>query len=139
MPLDHYISQVHLKNFYSPKLGHLMYAISKGNLKAFTPDAGSVCRIEDGSTTKFLKQPRLIEDFLKGIEPKYNLVLSRLRNREIDNECVHTIAGFISYVMTCSPAGMRINSNPLRGAVEETGRILDQQGKLPPFSSKSWG
>jgi hypothetical protein len=26
MPLDHYIPQVHLKNFYSPVLGNQMYA-----------------------------------------------------------------------------------------------------------------
>jgi hypothetical protein len=50
MPLDHYVSQVHLRKFYSPVLGDRMYAIRKSNLKAFTPNSQSVCRIEDGST-----------------------------------------------------------------------------------------
>ena len=49
MPLDHYVSQVHLKNFYSPKLGELMYAIRKSDLKEFTPNSESVCRIDDGA------------------------------------------------------------------------------------------
>ena len=29
MALDHFVSQVHLRNFYSPVLGDLMYAIRK--------------------------------------------------------------------------------------------------------------
>ncbi len=132
MALDHYISQVHLKNFNSPKLGHLMYAIDKSDLRSFTPFAKSICRIEEGNTNPYLKETRLIEEFLEGIEPKYNAALSRLRNREIDNECVYTIAGFAAYVMTCSPAGMRISSGLLKSALQETIRIHDSQGKLPP-------
>ena len=132
MALDHYISQVYLKNFNSPKLGHLMHAMNKGDLKHFTPFADSICRIEEGNTNPYLKENRLIEEFLKEIEPKYNLALSRLKNRKIDNECIYTIAGFIAYVMICSPAGMRLNSTPLRGPLEESARILDNQGKLRP-------
>ena len=29
MPLDHYVSQVHLKNFYSPVLDGLMYGTAR--------------------------------------------------------------------------------------------------------------
>ncbi len=43
MPLDHYIPQVHLKNFYSPVLGDRMYATRKSDLKSFTPNSKSVC------------------------------------------------------------------------------------------------
>ena len=53
VPLDHYVSQVHLKNFYSPVLGSRMYATRKRDLKSFTPNSQSVCRIEDGSTMLF--------------------------------------------------------------------------------------
>ena len=68
MSLDHYVSQVHLKNFYSPKLGKLMYAIRKKDLKAFTPNSESVCRIDNGSTNSYMQNPRIIEDFLEGVE-----------------------------------------------------------------------
>lgn len=34
MPLDHYIPQVHLKNFYSPLLGNRMYAMRKSDLRS---------------------------------------------------------------------------------------------------------
>jgi len=132
MPLDHYISQVHLKNFYSPKLGNLLYAIRKSDLKSFTPRSEDVCRIEDGSTNSYLTKEREIEDFLKDIEPKYNKSIEKLKSNSPDTECVYTISGFLSYILTCSPAGMRINSNPLKGSVEQTASMLDANNAFPP-------
>lgn len=132
MSLDHYVSQVHLKNFYSPILGNLMYAIRKSDLKAFTPDSGSVCRIEDGSTNSYLREDRIVEDFLKEIEPNYNKSIDKLKTNTIDADCIFTIAGFVAYVLACSPAGMRIHSNLFKGTVEETTRILDKNKGFPP-------
>ena len=131
MALDHYVPQVHLRNFYAPTLGSLMYAIQKSDLKSFTPNAQAVCRIKDGSTNSYLREDRAIEEFLKGIEPKYNPALAKLAADNIDPECVYAIAGFVAYVLTCSPAAMRILSDPLKGAVEETCRTLDSKGVLP--------
>jgi hypothetical protein len=132
MSLDHYVSQVHLKNFYSPELGHLMYAIRKSDLKAFTPNAQSVCRIEEGSTNQYLLEERAIEEFLKDIEPKYNATLEKIIKNDIDAECIYVIAGFIAYVHTCSPAGMRIDAALLKPSVEETARMLGANGAIPP-------
>lgn len=132
MPLDHYVSQVHLRKFYSPALGNRMYAIRKSDLRAFTPDSGAVCGINDGSTNAYLREDRAIEDFLKTIEPNYNAALDKLIAGEIDYECVYTIAGFVAYVIACSPAGMRIPSGPLRTAVETEAAVMDAQGALPP-------
>ena len=131
MPFDHYVSQVHLKNFYSPSLGNQMYAIRKRDLKAFKPNAKSICRIEEGSTNEYLRHDRAIEDFLKDIEPKYNSALLKLETEKIDTECIYTIAGFVAFVLVCSPAGMRIMSDPLKGMGETTAKMLDSQGKLP--------
>jgi hypothetical protein len=50
MALDHYISQVHLKNFYSPAPDGLMYAMGKSDLKR-SPDV----RGDDGRA--FGEQP----------------------------------------------------------------------------------
>lgn len=60
MPLDHYVSQVHLKNFYSPKLRNRMYAIRKQDLITFTPKSEDVCRTESGSTNPYLQSERAI-------------------------------------------------------------------------------
>lgn len=132
MPLDHYISQVHLRKFYSPTLGDLMYAIRKTDLKCFTPRSEDVCRIMDGSTNSYLREDRTVEDFLKTIEPNYNTALDKLYDEKIDNTCIYAIAGFAAYVISCSPAGMRIASAPLKGVVKTTTAMLETKGLLPP-------
>lgn len=132
MALDHYVSRVHLRNFYSPALGERMYAVRKSDGKTFTPDAESVCRIEEGSTNAYLTHNRAVEEFLKSVEPQYNSAIKKLTGGEIDAECIAVIAGFAAYVMTCSPAAMRIQSAPLKAVLENSARALDAANALPP-------
>jgi len=131
MPLDHYVPQVHLRKFYSPALGDLMYATRKSDLRSFTPNSKSVCRIEDGSTNSYLQNDRLIEEFLKTIEPKYNSAVAKLMEGEIDPESIYAIAGFVAYVIRCSPTGMRTFSEPLKAALETTAFVADEHKALP--------
>jgi hypothetical protein len=131
MPLDHYIPQVHLKKFYSPALGNRMYAIRKDNLKFFTPTSQAVCNIRDGSTNAYLSEERAIEDFLERIEPNYNEALNKLIAGKIDWKCIHTIAGFIAYVIACSPASMRLQAARLKTSVETRAVMMEAQGLLP--------
>ncbi|WP_080115875.1 DUF4238 domain-containing protein [Pseudomonas syringae] len=131
MALDHFVSQVHLKNFYSKDLKSQMYAYRKSDLKFFTPNAKSVCRIDEGNTNDYLENSRVIEDFLKGIEPKYNASIENIRNRHIDNETIYTISGFVSYILTCSPASMRIHSELFRSVVEDQAVMLDNSNRIP--------
>jgi len=131
MPLDHYVSQVHLRKFYSPALRNRMYAMRKSDLKWFTPNSRSVCRINDGSTNAYLREDRAIEEFLKKIEPRYDTSLAKLIEDKIDHECIFTIAGFVAYVMTCSLAGMRINAAPIKGMVETLAVNADDRGLIP--------
>ena len=86
MALDHYVSQVHLKNFYSPALDGLMYAIRKSDLRRFTPKSQDVCRIEEGSTNAYLTKDRAIEAFLKDVEPHYNASLAKLRANKMNQK-----------------------------------------------------
>jgi hypothetical protein len=130
-PLEHYVSQVHLKNFYLPLLADRMFAMRKSDLKLFTPNAQSVCRTEDGSSNAYLKEPRLIEEFLKSIEPKYNQSLQKLYDDSIDQEAIYVIAGFISFVKTCSPAAIRIHSRMPEAASEELLVAMEKRGELP--------
>lgn len=109
-----------------------MFAIRKGDLKTFTPDAYSVCRIPEGSTNTYLQEPRVVEEFLKGIEPKYNEAVARVTEASFDAGCIYVLSGFIAYVLTCSPAGTRLQSAPLQSVVEETGRRLDAKGEIAP-------
>jgi hypothetical protein len=131
MALDHYVSQVHLKNFYSPALGERMYAGRKSDGKTFTPNAESVCRIEEGSTNAYLTKDRAIEDFLKGVEPKYNASVKKLSSGNIDAEAIYVVAGFTSYILTCSPTAMRLQAAPLTAMLESAARALDAAWGLP--------
>lgn len=136
MALDHYVSQVHLRNFYSPVLGERMYAFRKSDGKSFTPNSDSVCRIEEGSTNAYLTKDRAIEEFLKGVEPKYNASVAKLASGEFDPEAIYVISGFAAYVQTCSPTAMRLHTGPLKAMLESTARALDSAGAfgVPPAS-----
>lgn len=131
MALDHYVSQVHLKNFYSPELGEAFFASRKSAIRVFHQTSSAVCRIEENSTNAYLLEDRAVEEFLKTIEPFYNNSVAKLSEDRITQKSLYVLSGFISYVLTCSPAGMRIQSQPLKASVEETGKLLKESGKLP--------
>jgi hypothetical protein len=131
MALDHYVSQVHLKNFYSPALDGLMYAIRKSDLKRFPTKSQDVCRIEEGSTNAYLSKDRAIEEFLKDVEPRYNASLAKLRENKMDQEAIASLAGFAADVVTCSPTAMGLHSGPLKAQLEAAAAILDKQGAIP--------
>jgi Protein of unknown function (DUF4238) len=133
MPLDHYVSQVHLRNFYSPALGgQQMYGFRKRDGHVFPCSSKDVCRIDNGSTNAYLLEDRAIEEFLTTIEPRYNQAVNQLKSGRIDREAVYVVAGFLAYVSACSPTAMRLGADPLRNVVEATAAILDSTGQLLP-------
>jgi hypothetical protein len=133
MALDHFVSQVHLKNFYSPALGgKKMYGTKKRTMDTFPCGSEDVCRIPDGNTNNYLEEQRVVEEFLKQIEPSYNRAVSILRDGEIDADAIFTVAGFASYILTSAPAAMRLNSHWLAKTVESTAVLMDKMGKVPP-------
>ncbi len=129
MALDHYVPQVHLKNFYSPAENEKkMYGVQKRTLRQFPCGSEDVCRIEEGNSNPFLVESRAIEEFLTSIEPNYNRAVGRLRDGEIDGDDVLAIAGFVSYILSCSPASVRLTSNWLSKVVESTITAMDSTG-----------
>lgn len=133
MTRDHFVSQVHLKNFYSPALGgRKMYGTKKRTLETFPCGSEDVCRVPDGNTNQYLKEQREVEEFLKQIEPSYNRAISMCRNGEIDADTVFAVAGFASYILTCTPTSMRLNSDWLAKTVESTAVLMDKMGGIPP-------
>lgn len=128
MALDHYVSQVHLKQFTSPdRTGHLR-AIRKSDLKIFPCRPQDVCRTDEGNTNAYLTDPRAVEEFLKGVEPNYNRALDNMRNGTMTPEDVGVIAGFLSYTSCCTPTAIRTQATAIQGVMESSARILDAQG-----------
>jgi len=129
MALDHYVSQVHLKQFNNAD--GVLHATLKQSQKTFTNHSRAFCRIDDNSTNEYLSNKRAIEELLKIIEPKYDASLEKFRLGNPDPESVYVFAGFIASMMWYSPAGVRINKDPIERTLNEVGRRLDRQGKMP--------
>ena len=91
----------------------MLRAIKKSDLKAFLTKPQDVCRIEDGNNNPFLKEERAVEEYLKEIEPRYNVSVQKLREDKMDQAAIHAIAGFVVYVIVCSPTGGRLHSKPV--------------------------
>lgn len=133
MPLDHYISQVHLKRFYAPSLdSKKLFAFRKSDGFQFFCGSADVCRMSDGSTNTYLTEPRLIEEFLKIIEPKYNKACAELQDEQITPDTIFVLAGFVAFVMACSPTANRLSVASLRDKLAIEAKILDQAGMIPP-------
>lgn len=109
----------------------MLFAIRKSDLKRFQTKSRDICRIEDGSTNAYLTESRAIEDFLKDVEPRYNVSLAKLRADEPDQESIFCIAGFVAYIINCSPAAMRIHTGPLKATLASTATLLDALGEIP--------
>lgn len=130
--LDHYVPQVHIRRFYSPALGERLYAIRKSDLKPFRSNSRGVCGVHDGSTNPYLLEDRAIEDFLQTVEPGYDAAVEKLATESIDHQSIYVIAGFVASVISCSPAGMRIHSGPLKSRLEALAAKLEAEGKFLP-------
>jgi hypothetical protein len=126
MALDHYISQVHLKNFYSGESPPL-HSIRKDNLEGFSCYAADVCRRDKGNTNKYFKDTRAIEEFLKFIEPKYNEAIKNLSQGKVNVDTIFVIAGWIAYVFTCSPTAIRLNTNFLYNPTIQAIKTLENK------------
>lgn len=131
MALDHYVSQVHLRNFYSTDFDKkLMHAFRKSDGATFTPKSQDVCRLDEGNTNQYLEDPRLVETFLKDVEPYYNRSVDSLRKGEIDGDVAFAISGFVAYVASCSPTAMRMSSSVAEAMLTATAKVLDNHGEI---------
>ena len=132
MPLDHFVSQVHLRKFYAESLNRKkMYAWRKSKGEAFFCDARDVCRIPNGSTNNYIADPRAVEEFLRLVEPRYNQACEAVLSDKIAFEDVLSLAGFAAFVMTCSPTAIRLGRQSIAALVETQARVMDENGILP--------
>lgn len=143
MALDHYVSQVHLRQWNSPALaGKKLFGVRKRDLNVFPCSSKDVCRTDEGNTNDYLADPRAIEEFLKTIEPAYNQALAQLRTGKTNPDAVYVIAGFAAYIAACSPTAIRLQEPPLESSVDLTTEMMERNGELSPppeiLGGKSW-
>ena len=127
MALDHYVPQVHLKQFCLQETGRLI-AMRKSDGKIFEPSTRNVCGIHEGNTNAYLVNDRAIEGLLEEIEPQYAAAVSNLEAGTIDNRTIFTIAGFVSAVYSCSPTSMRLHTPQLKELLGTSAELMDKHG-----------
>lgn len=133
MALDHYVPQVHLRQFLSPALGgRQLYGIRKRDGLKFPCGTKAICRIQEGNTNDFLVDPGMIEEFLRLVEPKYPIALDEISKRRISSETIFVISGFISSITSCAPAAVRLNTARTKHVLDDTAKVIDRQGLIPP-------
>lgn len=140
MPLDYFIPQVHLRNFYLTDDKGRLVAVRKDDLKTFHGLTENVCRRPDGSTNLYLHEPRAIEEFLNRMEPNYNAELDPVRNRAIEVEHVYLIAGFVAYTfsaLTGGSGGMRLIAPLTPGACFVTLLGTETQKRIVLYGIKA--
>ena len=131
MPLDHFVSQVHLRKFYAATLDFKkMYAWRKSKRTPFFCDARDVCRIPDGSTNEYIAEPRAAEEFLRLVEPRYNQACAAALSGKMVFEDVFSLAGFVAFVSTCSPTAIRLGRQSIAALVDTQARLLDERGLI---------
>jgi Protein of unknown function (DUF4238) len=132
MALDHYVPQVHLKNFYSKSVEGKFFGVKKADLKLFQCSSKDVCRMQEFNTNPFMDEQRVIEEFLKSVEPNYNSSVWKLLSNEIDHDVIFVIAAYAAFIMCFSPAGARISSKVFETGVKAFIEIAEKQGKIGP-------
>jgi hypothetical protein len=105
-----------------------MYAWRKSKPETFFCDARDVCRIPDGSTNEYIAEPRAIEEFLRLVEPRYNQACAASLSDSITFEDVLSLAGFVAFVITCSPTAIRLGRQSIAAIVDTQARLLDHYG-----------
>jgi hypothetical protein len=78
-----------------------------------------------------LPEERVIEEFLKTVEPRYNEAADNLFEGRISEESIYVVSGFLAYILTCSPAAMRHHQTPVREMLEMATQAYDRRGLLP--------
>lgn len=134
MALDHYVSQVHLKQFLRQSDKKLLIAVRKSDLSVFTPRPKDVCRVEDGSTNQYLTENRAVEQLLKEVEPAYEPCLAKVAAGELDWKARQVFSGFLAYIQTYTPAALRMFDPLTRAILERTAKLLEESGELEPIS-----
>jgi len=107
-----------------------MYAYRKSDGAQFPCGSEDVCRISDGSTNQFLGEPRILEDFLRRIEPSYNRACEALASGQFSIDDIVIIAGFAAFVIGTSPTAMRLGAEQLTHLAHAEVELLDRMGML---------
>lgn len=107
---DHFVARTYLKNFSLPQKPGLVNLIRKSNLQRLNDvHVGDICHKKDWSTNEyFVGQERIVEQYLAFYEPNWPTCVDVLRSSGFDFKTKANMAGYIAYLIACTPTAARI-------------------------------
>jgi len=105
---DHYVSQTYLRGFTN-RDGLLIPYYKNGYVTVGKPKSTvSVCRESDGDANSYFSDPRIIDEYLRLFENNWAKHVASLANMEGNIDTKYGIAGYVSFLRTCTPTAKRM-------------------------------
>lgn len=128
MAKDHYVAQTYLKQFHIKEADVLVNAIRKKDLKHLHGvHTETICQKSHWSDSPYHENPRVVEDYLKFIEPKWLSAVESLRQEHFDSEIKYILAGYIVYLRACTPTAIRLGQQGFGEVVKSTYGLLERR------------
>jgi hypothetical protein len=132
---DHFVSKTYLKSFSDEKGMLIPYYKNKNKIIGKPKSPSSICYEKDGDSNSFFKDSRILDEYLKLFENYWAEHIDDLeKNRESPMTKFH-IAGYLSYLKTCTLAAKRIGYEMIESSIQPTInhelRKIELEGKIP--------
>jgi len=108
MSKDHYVAQTYLKHFLDPGSSGQLHVYKKQDLKYFPSGTKPICKkINWDSNEYFPDNPRLMDEYLKEFEPKWNEAVERISKGISCKKSKYYMSGYIAALTVRTPAMFR--------------------------------
>ena len=129
MAKDHYVAQTYLKHFKVKGIRKCVNAIRKSNLEIFKGvNIQEICQKANWSNSPYHQpNPRMVEDYLKVFEPRWNECITTLRKNTFNIKTKSYMAGYLAFLRACTPKAVRLSERNLQEVLKMTYKVIAQQ------------
>jgi len=117
---DHYVSQTYLKQFIDlSNPGYLNVYRKAYPTKSKPRTPRSICYEPDGdSNPYFPMNPRILDDFLKLIEPQWEKIITEIENEDFNFNNKLLISLYVAYLRSCGFTAKRLGKSLMEEELE---------------------
>lgn len=135
---DHYVSQTYLRLFVGAD-GDLVPYYKNAQVIVGKPQRPkSICFETEGDTNKYFEDTRILDKFLTAFENPWKNNILKLERGVLDANTKYELAGYISFLRSCTPTAKRFGQQSIAGVVEPVAykAMLSTLDKADYFSDK---
>ena len=115
---DHYVSQTYLRLFVGAD-GDLVPYYKNAQVIVGKPQRPkSICFETEGDTNKYFEDTRILDKFLTAFENPWKNNILKLERGVLDANTKYELAGYISFLRSCTPTAKRFGQQSIAGMVE---------------------